>query len=888
MLRLKTSALSSPAFVLAKTINSEDSVAPASRRSKRQPIRTVALNGHQPIIPLSSVRDIQISFPGSGRIQIHSAALFSNAHSLFSRQFMERAFLASEVKSVKIDGRKQRAEISIRTAETSLREFVGKMSRLFSQNGDSSISQSPLSFPNILRDLKKNVVRVYRHGTVLSTWSIKHETEGRIRFQNVALHRKRDLCQAIERELMSVPGVDSYHTNDLTASVLVYYNHRQIQKHQLVEILDEVLHKSEQLGTTPTDLDFALATASLGLAAASQFLAPVFLPISAGVFIYSVVPSFKSAHKVLFKEKRLGVDVLDSIVVITCLGTGQIFAGAVLAWCLSFGRKLLKKTEDDSKKMLLSVFGKQPRFVWLYREGIEIEIPLERLKLNDIIIVHTGETIPVDGEIVDGMAMIDQHALTGESAPAEKIKGDKVFAATIMLAGKIQVAVTSTGSETTSAKLTRILNDTAGYKLRSQSHGEELADKAVIPTLALASLGLSTIGLNGATAIINCDLGTGIRMAAPLGMLTSLTLCAQHGILVKDGRALELMRKVDTFLFDKTGTLTREQPEVGRILTFGSHSELQILQWAAAAEDKFSHPIAKAILAKFQSLGLPMARTDESQYHVGYGITVHVAGHTIRVGSARFMKHENISLPVELDHEMENVHEEGNSLILVAVDGALGGAIELCAATRPEAMAVIHGLRERGAQHLAIISGDHDRPTRTLARKLGMDRYFAEVLPQDKAKYVELLQKEGRTVCFVGDGINDSIALKKANVSISLRGASTIATDTAQVVFMEESLTKLLSLRDISHDLQRNVDRSWGLIIVPNIICVSGAFLAGFGVMHSMVFNQIGAVFALINGLLPLRKVAEAQAEKDRIIEYLPPIGSFSDRRAEITTRGRI
>jgi P-type E1-E2 ATPase len=327
---------------------------------------------------------------------------------------------------------------------------------------------------------------------------------------------------------------------------------------------------------------------------------------------------------------------------------------------------------------------------------------------------------------------------------------------------------------------------------------------------------------------------------------------------------------VDTFLFDKTGTLTRERPEVGRILTFASYSESQILKWAAAAEHKFSHPIAKAILDKFDSLGLPMVKTDESKYHVGYGITVNVEGHTVRVGSARFMKHEEIPLPPELDVEMERVHDDGNSLILVAVDDALGGAIEMCAANRPEVQDVIDGLRERGAKHLAIISGDHDRPTRNLAEKLGMDRYFAEVLPQDKAKYVELLQKEGRTVCFVGDGINDSIALKKANVSISLRGASTIATDTAQVVFMEESLTKILRLSDISHELQRNIDRSWGMIIIPNLICVSGAFLAGFGVMHSMVFNQIGAVFALANGLLPLRKVAEAQAEKDRIAGLLP------------------
>ena len=796
-----------------------------------------------------------------------SADLFSDPQGVTSRRFIERAFLAPEVQAVEIEGNRQRAEISFEATASGGRDLIRKISGFFKRNDVPVNGSSPLVFPPILPESETNVVRVYRHGHVLSTWKVKHETPGRIRFHNPALHRKRELCQAIERELMSVTGIDSYETSELTATILVYYNPQRIVKHQIVEILDDAVLKSENGAKTPVDLDFPVCTASVGVAAAGQFLAPVVLPVSAALFVYSVIPSFKNAHRVLFKEKRLGVDVLDSIVVAACLGTGQIFAGTVLAWCLSFGRKLLKKTEDDSKKMLLNVFGKQPRFVWLVRDGIEIETPLDKLNVRDVIVVHTGETVPVDGEIVEGMAMIDQHALTGESAPAEKAKGDKVFAATTMLAGKIYVAVTSAGSETTSAKLARILNDTAGYKLRSQSQGEELADRAVIPTLAAASLGFGTIGIDSAVAIVNCDLGTGIRMAAPLGMLTSLTLCAQHGILVKDGRALELMRKADTFLFDKTGTLTRERPEVGRILTYGPHSEERILQWAAAAENKFSHPIAKAILGKFESLGLPMPQTDESKYRVGYGITVSIDGHTVRVGSARFMKHEGIPLPEKLIRETESVHGDGNSLILVAVDGALGGAIEMQAASRPEAHDVIAGLRERGAKHLAIISGDHDRPTRKLAEKLGMDRYFAEVLPQDKAKYVELLQKEGRTVCFIGDGINDSIALKKANVSISLRGASTIATDTAQVVFMEESLAKLLHLRDVSVDLQRNIDRSWGLIIVPNAICVAGAFFAGFGVMHSMVFNQIGAVVALANGLLPLRKVAEAQAEKDRLSE---------------------
>lgn len=825
------------------------------------------LQSQTPRRATSANPDLQISFPTRSKIQFFSGRLFSDPHSALSRRFFELAFLAPEVEQVEIDAGRRTAEISFCTDAASSDVVIKKISCFLSGKPSSDISNR-LIFPSSFSESNDKRVRLCRHGQRLSSWAVKHEIEGRIRLHNPALFRKRELCHVIERELMNALGVDRYFTNDLTSTVLIYYNRRQIQKHQLIEILDDVLHNAKDIASAPVDLDLPICTASVALAAASRFLVPALKPFSAAVFFYSAIPSFKNAYNVVVHEKRLGVDVLDGIVVLVCLATGQILAGTVLALSLSIARKLVEKTEDRSKKMLLNVFGKQPRFVWLSLNGIEVETPLEKLKVNDIIVVHTGETVPVDGEVVDGMAMIDQHALTGESAPAEKVKGDKVFASTIVIAGKIHVSVTSAGEETTSAKLARILNDTAGYKLRSQSQGEKLADRAVAPTLALGALGLATGGVNSAVAIVNCDLGTGIRMAAPIAMLSSLTLCAQHGILVKDGRALELVRTVDTFLFDKTGTLTRERPEVGRVMTFGEYSEEQIVQWAAAAENKFSHPIAKAILDKFESLGLPMPEIDDSKYHVGYGITVGVGGHTVRVGSARFMRHEGIDRSAALEREMETVHGEGHSLIMVGVDNALGGAIEMRASDRPEAKEVIAGLRARGAKHLAIISGDHDRPTRKLAERLGMDRYFAEVLPQDKAKYVEILQKEGRTVCFIGDGVNDSIALKKADVSISLRGASSIATDTAQVVFMEESLAKLLQLHDISRDLQQNTNRSWALILGSNLICIGGAFFAGFGVMHSMVFNQIGGLLALGNGLLPLRKVAEAQAEKDKLTEY--------------------
>jgi P-type E1-E2 ATPase len=266
--------------------------------------------------------------------------------------------------------------------------------------------------------------------------------------------------------------------------------------------------------------------------------------------------------------------------------------------------------------------------------------------------------------------------------------------------------------------------------------------------------------------------------------------------------------------------------------------------------------LAQAILFRAQETGLPLPPTDLTQYKIGYGISVQIDGYAVRVGSKRFLESEGIDIPAQVLEALDLAHHEGHTMVMVGVDDRLGGAIELQAAVRPEVREIIRGLRERGIKHIAIISGDHEGPTRKLAQSLGMDRYFAQVLPADKADYVAKLQSEGNKVCFVGDGINDLIALKKADVSISLRGASSIATDTAQIVFLEGGLSKLCDLRDIARDLDRNVNRSWSMIVAPDLTNVVGVFTMGFGIMTSVVTNNVSALFALANGLLPLRKIA--------------------------------
>ena len=838
---------------------------------------TVAENGDQTMddssvgTEVSLCVDVEIILPDDGTIRIESARLCADPDGLLCRRFLGRAFLAPEIDSAEIDaataeGVTPAIELRFDATQYSRRDVLERVAALLDAvpKSDDGVELPPAC---TARD-RHGAIRYHRCGQKVTGWKVVSERVGIIKLENPVLYRKTALCEAVERELMSVLGVNRYETSSRTCWAKIEYDPRQLGPVQIIEILDGALSNAERPDRLdPLDLDLAICTASLPLAAVAQFAMPALLPLSAALFACTAIPSFRGAYQVLFKERRLGVDVLDSIVVMGCLATLHVFPGAILTWCLSVGRYLVRRTEDNSKKLLLGAFGKQPRYVWLVKDEIEIEVPLDRLDKGDIVAIHTGEMVSVDGIIVEGLAMIDQHALTGESTPAEKGVGDRVFASTVMVAGKVHVAVEKSGRETATAKIAQILNDSAGYKLASQHKGEQIADKVVIPTLGLGGLAFAALGPTGAVAVVNSDLGTGIRMAAPLAMLSTLALCAQKGVLVKDGRALDLLCEVDTMLFDKTGTLTRERPEVGRVIAANGFDPVHILRFAAAAERRFHHPIALAILQKAEEEGLRLPLTDATQYKVGYGIAVGIDGHRVRVGSRRFMESEGVSLTREVQDALDEAHREGQTMVMVAVDDELGGALELRASTRPEVRGIVRGLRERGIRHIAIISGDHEAPTRRLAEELGMDRYFAQVLPADKADYVEKLQREGRKVCFVGDGINDAIALKKANVSISLRGATSIATDTAHVVFMEQSLGKLCELRDIARDLERNVRNSWVMILGPNLACIAGVFTLGFGIGASVLTNNVAALAALANGLLPMRRVAELEAERRHLLE---------------------
>ncbi|MEN8219575.1 MAG: heavy metal translocating P-type ATPase [Pseudomonadota bacterium] len=623
---------------------------------------------------------------------------------------------------------------------------------------------------------------------------------------------------------------------------MLQYDSQKEHKKQLINNPEKLTNPTEIHEKTDKAFDRQLKVSfvSMGASFISQFFYAPMKIVSLGLFMSGGFPYMKEAETALVEKRKINSDVSDAIITLACLATNQYFALSFMHMYYYLSLKITSKLEDKSKGMLMNVFEQQPRNqVWVLKDNIEIEIPLEALQINDIVIVKGGEVVPVDGIVTDGMAMVDQHALTGESQPVEKEMGDQVFAGTLMMTGQVCVKVEKAGKDTSLAKIGNILNHTIDFKTSTQLKGEQWADKGVFPLLGITGLALLTVGPISAMSILNTNIGYRVKLITALQTLKHLNLASQQSILIKDGRSLELLTQVDTILFDKTGTLTQEEPEVGRLIVCDHLQEEELLTYAAAAERKLTHPIAKAILNKAEESQLTLPEVEDSNYQMGYGLTVTIDKKIIQVGSIRFMDLEGISIPKVIEEEMAHSFNQGHSLVMVAIDHQLCGAIEIQPLIRPEIKEMISGLRQRGIKHLAIVSGDHKHPTEKLAKELGMDSYFYDVLPENKASIVEELQKQGRSVCFIGDGINDAIAMKKAQVSISLSGATSVATDLAQIVLMDGSLSNLCGLFDVAKNLNSQLRNGLMISIAPLPIVVAGGFMLHFGIFSSIIVNQI-------------------------------------------------
>jgi len=613
-----------------------------------------------------------------------------------------------------------------------------------------------------------------------------------------------------------------------------------------------------------TDRNMIISTGALGLAIVGKiFYFPLALLSLPGI-LYITQFAIRQAFYGLYKERKFTVDFLSATMKVLLLINGYLVFASFSVFMFSLNRKLLDKISDNSKKNIIDVFKQQPSTVWVVYNGIEREISFEDLKPGDTVMVSAGSTIPVDGIITEGSASVDQHILTGEFQPQEKDTGENVFALTLVLSGKIYIQAKETGQETTAAQIATILNNTISTKTDVQLWSREISDKSVLPTFVLSAIAMPFIGPIGALGVLNSHFKYRASIASAIGVMNYLDIASHNGILVKDGHTFELLEKIDTVVFDKTGTLTEEQPCVSAIHAYGDHTEKEVLRYAAAAETKQTHPIAKAIWQYAADQELELPDIEDAAYKLGYGLTVRIEGHIVRVGSIRFLEQENITISDEAHAAYQHCQSQGIPMIAVAIDDHAIGAIEMIAAIRSGTKELIHELvHECGIQSTYIISGDNEAPTRALAKELGIDHYFAEVLPEEKAALIKQLQAEGKSVCYVGDGINDSIALQEADVSVSIRGASTVATDAAQIILMGKTLNKLPFLFNMGQRFNGHMKKVVTTVITPCVISAGGSILFfNLGLIQSFIFPQVGLLAGIAVAMRPAIKRRKARKNK--------------------------
>ncbi|HRW10314.1 MAG TPA: HAD-IC family P-type ATPase [Caldilineaceae bacterium] len=607
------------------------------------------------------------------------------------------------------------------------------------------------------------------------------------------------------------------------------------------------------------DLGLLTAATSTVLALGGNMLFPALRAWSFGGLLVGSIPVYKDAYDKLKQNGKISNDFLAALIQTALILNGNLILGNLTPLAFFSSKKFSLMSQRRFEQTLVSILSTQNmltvRVVDASFDGAqgvnlldrtEREKPFHKLARDEIVVIYAGEMIPVDGIIVSGTGTIDERVLTGEAQPVEKDVNATVFASTLVLSGKLYVQVTSSGHETVIGQVETILNQTLYHISKRGLWAQQFTDALATPTLIVSGLTLPFLGLSSALAVIDSNPLYRLTIAGNSSLINFLNITSQENILVKDGRVLEALEDVDTFIFDKTGTLTENQPYVAQIHAFADYREQDILFYAALAEQRQSHPIALAVLAEAAERQLVIPHADDLEYKLGLGLSLTWQEKAVYVGSARYMAAEAIAMPAAVEALIETSRVQGISLVLVAVGEMVVGAIELQTPPRAEAAALIAKLQSYSqVRSLMIVSGDHEAPTRRLAKAIGIDTYHAEIFPEGKAELIQQLQAEGRIVCFVGDGINDSIALKQADVAISLRGATPLATGTAQVILLDDRIDRIETLLSLSHRFEKNQKVAMGIVLGSSAFCLSAVLFWQIKLAHAILITSGGFLTAL-------------------------------------------
>ena len=710
-------------------------------------------------------------------------------------------------------------------------------------------------------------------------FEIRHAIPGRIRLFSPVLGVPSPLLDTILEWLRTQDWIIGARCNPLAASLIVEYGPEK------ENLLQDMLSRFQQMtigdlrmlaAMVPAPPDrrsneavhadtsgvqgemhhqerwpLALPTVSLALALVQH---PLSLLIKIPLMLFTATPIFRRAWQALRHEHRLNIDFLDTLAIGASIGQGNFITGGGVIWLIRLGDYMRDLTAAESKKAMNELLDFQSRTAWLLSDGDVVEVKLSELVTGDVVIVYHGELIPVDGEIIRGRATIDQQTITGESLPVERGEGEQTFAGTVVRDGQITIRSLRVGMDTVAAQIARMVADAPIGDTRMQNHAERLADRLVAPTLGLAvGTAMVTADLDRFLSLVIIDYGTGIRIAAPTTMLSSITHAARCGIIVKGGRHLERLAEVDTVVFDKTGTLTRGVPTICKIVTYTDHiSANQLLAIAAAAETRLTHPVAHALRQRASELGVAITDCTNADFHVGLGVEGYVDGRYVHVGSERFIRQNGIPFN-EACSGMAAFNDRGESCIFVAAAGELVGLVSYADKIRDESRAVIERLHGLGIRDTFMLTGDNAVVAAAVGKQLGMTGYFSDLLPADKVETIQRLQREGRVVAMIGDGINDSPALSFADVGVAMKHGADIAHESADIVLLEDSLYKLVQAVEVSRNAIHLIKQNYAIVATMNTVALGLALPGGLiSARITALISNGSAILAALNGMRPL------------------------------------
>jgi heavy metal translocating P-type ATPase len=670
-----------------------------------------------------------------------------------------------------------------------------------------------------------------------------------------------ELALTLAAQLRDDGRVLRVEVSPASGSVLVGYERSRLsalELQELVESIDPRIPSSGPavIGSQPWRSTSPKAKALLDtLVLAATTVGALHPVIEAGAIAATAVPVVGRAARAL-AQGRLTIDALDVGAVGIALATGRATTAALITWLLGAGDLILERTADRARRTMSARAHLEASHAWLLQpsSGEAEKVAVRQLRPGHRVVVYPGERIGADGVVLEGVATVDEKPLTGESLPRSRKAGEAVHAATVVVDGQIVVEVQRAGLDTTAARIVRMLEAAGNKPMTLQRTAESIANRLVVPTIAL---GLAAGGLSGnldrLTSVLITDFGSGVRIAVPTAALSALAVAADHGVLIKGGQYLERLSRADAVVFDKTGTLTLGEPEVLEVLTLGARSRQDVLAYAAAAESRHKHPIATAMrsAAALEGADLLAAELGSERYTIGAGVEAMVAGHRVLVGRRKLMRaHDLDGSAVEM---IASRHRAlGASSLFVAIDERLEAALAYADKPREESAGVVEALRAGGRREVLLMSGDSRGVAEAVAARLGVDRVMSELMPEDKAHRVRHLQREGRVVAMVGDGINDAPALALADVGISLHGGSDVALDTADVVLVDGGLSKLPRAFDLADAAMQQVKTGLAIVLVPNLVAMAMGALGLCPPALAAIVNNGSTVVAGLAGLAPL------------------------------------